>query len=242
MSVAGGTIGDIFTKEKLSAPMMLYSGSPFIGPALGPIVGGFINQYASWRWTFWVLLIWTGVQLCFIAITIPETYAPVLLRRKAQRLRKETGEERWHAPIEKMERSMLGTVTWSCIRPFQLLFLEPMVLNLCILSAMLLGILYLFFGAFPLIFERNHGFTLSQVGLTFLGLFVGMVLGILSDPFWRWNYRRIQRNREKETGIKGNVEPEFRLPPTIVGAQFVWVGLFLFGKLAHATICRTPLT
>lgn len=31
LSVAGGTIGDIWTKEKLSTPMMLYSGSPFLG-------------------------------------------------------------------------------------------------------------------------------------------------------------------------------------------------------------------
>jgi hypothetical protein len=42
-------------------------------------------------------------------------------------------------------------------------------LNLCILSAILLGILYLFFGAFPLVFQNNHGFTISQTGLAFLG-------------------------------------------------------------------------
>lgn len=236
LSVAGGTIKDIFTKEKLSAPMMLYSGSPFIGPALGPILGGFINQYTSWRWTFWVLLIWTGCQLAVIALTIPETYTPVLLRRKAVRMRKETGDDRWYAPIEKMSRSVAGTVLVSCYRPMQLQFLEPMVLCLDILSALLLGILYLFFGAFPLIFEENHGFTLSQVGLSFLGLFIGMVLGILSDPIWRRNYQRLLRKREAATGEKGVTEPEFRLPPTIVGIQFVWVGLFLFGWTTYSSI------
>lgn len=34
LSVAGGTIGDIWTKDKLSTPMMLYSGSPFLGELL----------------------------------------------------------------------------------------------------------------------------------------------------------------------------------------------------------------
>ena len=147
LSVAGGTIGDMYNKRDLSFPMMVYSGSPFIGPSLGPLIGGFINQYASWRWTFWVLLIWTGVQLCFIVFFIPETYHPVLLRQKARRIRKETDDGRYLAPIERMSRSIPMTIAWSCIRPFQLLILEPMVLNLCLLSAVLLGILYLFFGA-----------------------------------------------------------------------------------------------
>ena len=48
LSVAGGTIGDMFTKDELSAPMMIYSGSPFMGPALAPLIGGFINQYTDW--------------------------------------------------------------------------------------------------------------------------------------------------------------------------------------------------
>jgi hypothetical protein len=58
---------------------------------------------------------------------VPETYHPVLLRNKAIRLRKETGNPEWIAPIEKLERSIPKTVLWSCIRPFQLLCFEPMV-------------------------------------------------------------------------------------------------------------------
>jgi hypothetical protein len=99
-------------------------------------------------------------------------------------------------------------------------------LNLCLLSAILLGILYLFFGAFPLVFEKGHGFTLSQVGLTFLGIFVGMIMGISSDPLWRRNYARLVRSYEQETGQPGASEPEFRLPPTIVGAWIVPIALF----------------
>jgi hypothetical protein len=63
---------------------------------------------------------------------VPETYHPVLLRNRAIRLRKETGNPNWIAPIEKLSRSIPKTVAGSCIRPFQLLFFEPMV---CKLSA-----------------------------------------------------------------------------------------------------------
>lgn len=69
----------------------------------------------------------TTYQLLLIIFFVPETYHPVLLRRKAIRLRKETGNQEWHAPIEKLDRSIAKTVLWSCIRPFQLLFFEPMV-------------------------------------------------------------------------------------------------------------------
>ncbi|KAK5701999.1 hypothetical protein LTR97_004817 [Elasticomyces elasticus] len=155
LSVAGGTVGDMFTRETLSMPMMIYTASPFVGPQLGPVIGGFINQYTNWRWSvsheynhlsFYVLLIWAGIQWISIFFFVPETYAPVLLRRKAIKLRKETGDQNWKAPIEKMDRSVLTTVSWSIVRPFQLLIFEPMCLNLCMLCAVLLGILYLFFG------------------------------------------------------------------------------------------------
>lgn len=83
-----------------------------------------------------------------------------------------------------------------------------------------------FFGAFPLVFQNNHNFTVSQTGLSFLGLFVGMLAGIISDLFWRRRYNRLVQRSEAQGG---GSEPEFRLPATIFGA-FV-VPLSLFGKL-----------
>ncbi|KAF1998485.1 MFS general substrate transporter [Amniculicola lignicola CBS 123094] len=236
LSVAGGTVGDMYAKHELSAPMMVYTAAPFIGPEMGPLIGGFIVENTTWRWCFYVLLIWVGAQLMLIVFFVPETYHPVLLRNKAIRLRKETGNSQWIAPIEKMQRSVTKTVLWSCIRPFQLLVLEPMCLNLCILSAIFLGILYLFFGAFPLVFENNHGFTISQVGISFLGLFCGMLLGIASDPLWKGNYNRLVRQREEQGGEPGGSEPEFRLPPTIFGAILVPVALFGFGWTTYSSV------
>jgi len=168
------------------------------------------------------------VNLGTIALLVPETYHPVILRSKARKLRKETGNERWIAPMERMSKSIPRTIAYSLLRPMQLLIFEPMCLNLCIFSAILLGILYLFFGAFPLVFENNHGFTLSQVGLSFLGLFVGMIIGGAMDPIVHRNYLRLIKKRERETGEVGGSEPEFRLPPAIAGACFVPIGLFLF--------------
>ena len=105
-----------------------------------------------------------------------------------------------------MKKSIPKTIALSCYRPLKLLLLEPMVTLLCMLSAVLLGILYLFFGvrqpfyltvevatplisdqAFQLVFQNNHNFNEWQTGLTFLGIFVGMAAGVMCDPLWRRN-------------------------------------------------------
>jgi hypothetical protein len=104
------------------------------------------------------------------------------------------------------------TVTKSMWRPLLLLALEPMCLCLCIFSAILLGILYLFFSAFQLVFSEVYGLVLWQRGLCFLGLFVGMVIAILSDPIWRRNYVRLERNHEQATNKIDDFQPEWRLP------------------------------
>lgn len=165
-------------------------------------------------------------MLGLITLCVPETYHPVLLRHKAAKLRKDTGDQRWKAPIEVMQRSILQTILRSCYRPFLLLTLEPMVLNLCLFSAILLGVLYLFFGAFEIVFTNNHGFELWQVGLSFTGLLVGQLVAISTDSFWHNNYLRLIRKKEAEDGEPGGSEPEFRLPPAIAGGVLVPIGLF----------------
>lgn len=62
--------------------------SPFVGPVLGPIVGGYVIETIGWRWTIWILMIFAGVILP-LQILSPETYAPILLYRKAKRMQKE---------------------------------------------------------------------------------------------------------------------------------------------------------
>lgn len=108
---------------------------------------------------------------------------------------------------------MAQTVLRSTYRPVLLLVLEPMCLNLCIFSGILLGILYLFFGAFQMVFGNVYGLSLWQRGLCFLGLFVGMVFAILSDPVWRRVYARLETRHERVEGKIDDPQPEWRLPP-----------------------------
>ncbi|KAI0394552.1 MFS general substrate transporter [Xylariaceae sp. FL0594] len=222
LSVAGGTVSDVFRRENIQSPMTIVSISPFIGPSVGPLLGGFINYYAQWRWTYYVLLIWSFALFLVLLFLAPETYHPIKLREKARLLRKETGDERWKAPMEKSTRSIPRTIGLSLLRPFQLLIFEPMCLLLSLLSAVLLGVIYLFFGAFPLVFGSSYGFNLWQVGLSFLGILVGMVLGAALNPLWHRMHATLVSEND------GVSEPEFHLLSSIAGAVLVPVGLFWF--------------
>lgn len=74
LAISGGTVGDLFDKNELQAPMALFTVSPFIGPTMGPLIGGFINYYIDWRWTYYLLLIWSFVMWIAIIALVPETY------------------------------------------------------------------------------------------------------------------------------------------------------------------------
>jgi MFS family permease len=85
----------------------------------------------SWSWTFWIGVIIAAVTWPLL-IAFPETYAPVILKHRAQRLRKETGDESIIAPIE-LEKTDIGhIVTVVLTRPFRMICFEPLVLFTCL--------------------------------------------------------------------------------------------------------------
>ena len=70
----------------------VFSIAPFLGPAIGPIVGGFLGEAGGWVWVEGCMAIFTGVLLIACCLFVPETYAPVILRRRAAKLSKMTGK------------------------------------------------------------------------------------------------------------------------------------------------------
>ncbi|KAJ6498747.1 major facilitator superfamily domain-containing protein [Mycena sanguinolenta] len=222
LSVAGGSVADMFAGPKVATPMAIYTISPFSGPVLGPLLGGFINQNIYWRWTYRILLIWTGVEMIAIFLFVPESYAPVLLKRKAARLRKETGDETWWAPLDRRETSLAWSLVMSCYVPFKLLIFERMALLLDTWNALLLGILYLMFQAFPIIFQDGHHFNVQSTGLSFLGIGIGMLIGLATQPYWN----RLSAREAAKHG--GKAPPETVLIMGQYGGVLVPLALYWF--------------
>jgi multidrug resistance protein len=237
LSAAGGTVADIFPPNNIQMAMALVSTAPFVGPCTGPLLGGFINYYLDWRWTYYIILLWSSTILVLVLFFMPETQHAVRLRDKASNLRQETGDNRYRAPMEMMAAaSTVSTVRTAVFRPFELLIHEPMCLFLNIYSAILLGILYLFFVAFPIVFRAQYGMNLWQVGLTFLSIINGMCVAAVTGPLWSNVRQRLVK------GLGGS-EPEFRLPPAMLGGLLIPIGLFWFAWTASPDIhWLVPLT
>ncbi|KAH8097023.1 MFS general substrate transporter, partial [Cristinia sonorae] len=182
--VAGGSVGDLFEGPRVAAPMAWFTLSPFIGPTLGPLISGFINQNTNWKWTYRLFLIWIFAQWAAVVLLVPETYHPALLKWKAAKLRKTTGDNKYWAPLDQRKETMMYKIAMSCYVPFKHLAVDQMALLLDLWSAILLGILYLAFQAFPIIFGQVHGFNTQEVGLSFLGIGLGMLLAVCMQLLW----------------------------------------------------------
>ena len=231
LSVAGGTLSDLFTKEQITVPMSIFTMAAFLGPSLGPVISGAFYT-TDYRWTFITFIITSGVCLILIFFTVPETYPPMLLINKAKRLREETGDERYHAPLEvaRSETSIMSAMVLSSKRPFTLLFFDPMMGVLCFYTGFELAIIYLYFVAFPYIFKKVYNFSVMGIACAYLGMLTGMILGAMTSLYFQKSYeRKIRANGGKST-------PEMRFEPLFYGAFLTPIGLMIFAWTCYPQV------
>jgi multidrug resistance protein len=220
---AGGVIADIFPASQRGIAMSVFAAAPFLGPTIGPIVGGFLAETEGWRWVEGLMAIFTGVLWIMGALLIPETYSPVILRRRAKKLSQMTGKVyKSRMEVEKGEKSLRSELKTAVSRPWILLFREPIVLLLSIYMAIIYGTLYMMFAAFPIVYQQNRGWSEGIGGLAFIGVAVGMMSAVA--------YTIPDNNRYNRVAEKngGNAPPEARLPPSMLGSVFLPLGLFWF--------------
>ena len=220
---AGGTIADIFNAENRGIATTLFAGAPFLGPTLGPVIGGFLGESAGWRWVQGFLAIFTGMIWMAVCCVVPETYAPVLLRKRAERLSKIKGKV-YMSKLD-IQRGVVSTKDAfgaALLRPWILLGAEPIVLLLSIYMAIVYGTLYMLFDAFPVVYQEVRGWSEGIGSLPFLGVMVGMMTAVGYNIFDNKRYVRVHRQ------CNGFAPPETRLPPIMLGAPFIPAGLFWF--------------
>lgn len=170
MTLVGGTLADLWRNEERGVPMAAFSAAPFIGPAIGPLIGGYLSDATGWRWLYWIQLIFAFVVWILITFTVPETYAPTILARRAKKLRKETGNNEYVTEQDLDVRPFTERLAIFLIRPLQLLFGELIVFLISLYMSVLYGMLYMFFVAFPIIYQEGKGWSAGSTGLMFVSL------------------------------------------------------------------------
>jgi multidrug resistance protein len=236
LAVVGGAMADLWDPVDRAVAIAMFSSATFLGPVLGPIVGGFItDSYLGWRWTAWITLIASSFFGLLALIVVPETYAPKLLQLRAARLRRETKNWALHSFLDEHEPTLAEIGQKYLLRPFQMLTMEPILICMTIYLALVYGILYLFFEAYPISFNEVRGWkNLGVAALPFIGIMIGVLAG--AGLIIYTTKTRFARKLAKH----GKVVPEERLIPMMVASVLLPIGLFWFGWTSSPDIHWAP--
>ncbi|KAF1988944.1 MFS general substrate transporter [Aulographum hederae CBS 113979] len=220
--IGGGTIADLFVPSERGRATSVYALGNLVGPLLGPIIGGYLGQDAGWRWVCWLTAILGGVMAIATLLVLRETYHPTLLKRRAMRLRKETGNQNLH-PVNDPSASKGRTLLRALARPIRLLIFSPVVLLPCLGVAVITGMLYLLISTLATVFQDQYGFSVGSSGLAYLGLNIGLIFGLFA-------FAATSDKAYKKMAKEGATpHPEARLVPIVLAAPLICIGLLMYG-------------
>jgi hypothetical protein len=152
----------------------------------------------------------------------PEMYVLVLLKWKAQRLRKETGNQALYHLYGRMKLSPKEIVTKHFLRPILMLLTEPMATSIALYASCVYGLLFLTLEVFLIVFEVHRQWKPVVGSRPFLGLFIGVLSAIAVNLANQPRYKRIS------DAAQGRPVPEARLAHMAVKGILFAIGLFRF--------------
>ncbi|CAI6338875.1 unnamed protein product [Periconia digitata] len=219
--LGGGTIADLISREQRGTAMSVWMMGPTIGPCVGPIIGGFLTVAKGWRWNFWFVAIVTAASFLMALLLMKETSAPIILERKAHRLRTTTGNPKLRSKLAS-DLSTKDLFRFSIVRPMKMLFRSPICAAISVYIAISYTYLYILFTTFTSVYKTQYHWHGGIVGLSFLGIGIGSLLG--QFVFTHFGNRIASRHLEAGTFV-----PEHRLPVMAAGAVMLPIGFFLYG-------------
>ncbi|KXT02868.1 hypothetical protein AC578_1811 [Pseudocercospora eumusae] len=206
----------LVTLEKTGTPKAKLT---VIGPPMGPFIMGFVAyQTGDYRWIYYTLAIVNGIQFIAYIFLGPETR---YVRRGVEH----------HGSAFKQEYLTFGRLDPNPLKLYE--FIQPLEL-IRYASIWIPTLSYTFVFGFcsvlltveiPQLFVPKFGFNPQQIGLQFLGVVIGSIIGEqiggkLSDV---WMGRKA-----KSLGYR-SPQPEYRLWLSYGGFLLAMVGLIIFG-------------
>lgn len=158
-----------------------------------------------------------------------ESYAPVLLARKAQRLRIASGRQMLPVKYEPRGRKH---IIIALQRPFKLLFATPLVTIIAMHIGVVYGILYLLISTFSFVYSDQYNFSEGTSGLSFLPAGLGMLIGVQAFGHIHDYLVRVARD---SMGPDDEYRPEVKLNPWVIipTGLTLPIGLLVYGWTAQ---------
>ncbi|KAK7908828.1 hypothetical protein PG985_016131 [Apiospora marii] len=226
--IAPGLTADMYPASQGGLGDTMHSMLPFVGTALGPVVGAQIAATGQWRWIFWSTSFLSIIAVALGLIVLRETNHTVILGKKAAKLRKETGNPRLHSQYHHPDMSFVALFRKRLVLPFLMLVTHPIVQLPFLYRAYLFGVIALIISTFEQVWEDGYGMDKSTASFNYFALMAGFIIGLqLSHHFIDGTSAYFR----KKTG-RDHV-PEWRIPPSIATAILVPTGLLIYGWTAE---------
>lgn len=159
-----------------------------------------------------------------------ETYSQLILRRRAEKRRAETGDPQYVTAAERLHTatSPIKAISRSLTRPLRLLVFHPIVQLISVISALNYGMLYIILATFSDLWVVAYGQPVDISGLHYIAVALGEIAGSqISGYVMDRIYRRL-RSRACDAG-----QPEYHVPMMLPGAILAPAGLLLYGWAAQ---------
>lgn len=211
LAIMSGAMADIWNNEQRGIAIAVFSAVNFIGPVAGPLVGSILVKDNNWRSVEWLVCAYAATLALLDLIFLNETYAAVILKNRAIKIRKESGNNNIIAELERKKLTVGYVVQSYFSRPLKMLALDPIILCFAFFTAFTFGILYLSFVAFPIEYKEVRGWTSIQATLPNIGIIIGVLAGLTGTILYQPRYNAALREND------GKPTPEVRLPLLVVG-------------------------
>lgn len=161
IALGSATVADLVTRAERGTWLGYTTLTISLGPALGPVIGGLLNQYLGWHSIFWFLLIFSGIVTLVMIIILPETGRAVVGNGSIR-------PKKWNLSVLQLWRIRKGRpLNGGQEYPEELSTIQKPKKRPNPLSSLLI------------LFEREGGITLGFGAIFFAGYF--MVMTTLSE-------------------------------------------------------------
>ncbi|KAH8681501.1 major facilitator superfamily domain-containing protein [Xylariales sp. PMI_506] len=222
-AVVSGMYVELFEPISRGVALGLSSICINLGATIAPIAGAYLTAEDAWRWTAWSTMVLAGCVGVITFVLVKESSSREILKRKARRLRSETGNQALRSKWEEGRVEFGDFIARYLTKPIRMFVTEPILVIFTVYLTLVYGTLYLSFQAFPLAFQA-HGWSVPTSMLPFIAVLMGIITAWLVQSVFTLTYFKKQM-----VATNGVTAPEDRLPPMIAGALLLPPSLFWFG-------------
>ncbi|KAH8666809.1 major facilitator superfamily transporter [Xylariales sp. PMI_506] len=225
-------VGDMFAAEQRGGAMSLISLAPLVGGAVGPLMSVAVAESLGWHAVLRMSLALASAVGVLFLLYFRETYGVHILRRRAARLRLQTGNPHLRTAFDS-DAPRLVQLRDAVLRPLIVLSGSSVLQVMSLFGSVVFTYFYIFSTTLPDIAEGVYGIAPTETGLVFITFSIGSAMSVI---FCNFALDKIYvRLRDAH---KGFAQPEFRLPLVLFGAFALPFAVALYG---WAAALRLPL-